>query len=431
MSSRLGAARWREDLSDLVAALRREHRNPFHRTSREAFDGAVRHLHARVPSLADHEVVVELSRLVAMLGDGHTALRLAEVPGFRRYPLALYRYGDGLYVRAVGREHGAAAGARLLAVGGTPAEEAYEAMRPLVSRDNEMGVRATAPALLTIPEVLHARGVIEAPERTTFEVELRGGERVALSLDPGDGLPAEMVDTRDGAPAPTPLWLRRSPEENWFDYLPDSRALYLGYNRVRDGADETLATLFDRAFALVEREGAERLIVDIRLNVGGNNALNRPLIHHLVRCDRINRWGGLYAIIGRQTFSAAMNLVVDLERHTRTLFVGEPTGSSPNHYGENAEIVLPQSGLRATASTLWWQHSTPYDDRPWIAPDLPARLSAEDYAANRDPAVETALNYVPDATVRFPEYPDRLAKLLRRDDLLLRDDGRSGAGGPQ
>lgn len=428
MPSRLGAAQWREDLAHLVAALRREHRNPFHGTSREAFDGAVRHLHARIPSLAGHEVVVELSRLVATLGDGHTALRLADVPGFRRYPLALYRYSDGLFVRAVGREHEAAAGARLLSVGGTPADEAYEAMRPIVSRDNEMGGRATAPALLTIPEVLHARGVIEAPARTTFDVERRGGERVALSLDPGDGLPAGLVDARDGASAPTPLLLRRSPEENGFDYLPDTRTLYLAYNCVRDGADEALATFFDRAFALVEREGAERLIVDLRLNHGGNNALNRPLIHHIVRSDRINRWGGLYAVIGRQTFSAAMNLAVDLERDTRVLFIGEPTGSSPNHYGENAAIVLPHSGLRATAAALWWQHSAPYDDRPWIAPDLPARLRAADYAANRDPAVETALTHIPDAATRFVEYPDRLAKLLRRDDLLLRHDGRSGAG---
>lgn len=428
MPSRLGAAQWREDLAYLAGALRREHRNPFHRTSRSAFDDAVRHLHARIPSLAGHEVVVEMARLVAMLGDGHTALRLADVPGFRRYPLALYRFSDGLFVRAVGREHGAAAGARLLAIGGTPAEEAYEAMRPIVSRDNEMGVRATAPELLTIPEVLHARGVVASPEHATFGVELRGGERIALSLHPGDGLPDGLVDARDGAAAPPPLWLRRSPEENGFDYLPDSRTLYLGYNRVRDGPDETLASLFDRAFGLIEREGVERLIVDIRLNHGGNNALNRPLVHHLVRCDRINRWGGLYAIVGRQTFSAAMNLAVDLERHTRTLFVGEPTGSSPNHYGENAEIVLPHSGLRTTASALWWQHSAPYDDRPWIAPDLPARLSAADYAANRDPAGETALGHAPDATTRFAEYPDRLALKLRRDDLRSGHDSESNGG---
>jgi hypothetical protein len=57
--------------------------------------------------------------------------------------------------------------------------------------------------------------------------------------------------------------------------------------------------------------------------------------------------------------------------------------------------MLPHSGLCRTASALWWQYSDPRDDRPWIAPDIPAALWSEDYAANRDPAVEAILRYVP------------------------------------
>jgi hypothetical protein len=111
-----------------------------------------------------------------------------------------------------------------------------------------------------------------------------------------------------------------------------------------------------------------------------------------------------------------MNLAVDLERETRVLFVGEPTGSSPNHYGENGEVVLPHSGLRASVSTLWWQPSLPYDDRPWIAPDIRTRLDSVDYVANRDPAVDAALTFTPNAS-HAVEYPERLAGPLRRDDL--------------
>jgi hypothetical protein len=124
-------------------------------------------------------------------------------------------------------------------------------------------------------------------------------------------------------------------------------------------------------------------------------SLNRPLVHHLIRSDRVNQWGKLFVITGRCTFSAAMNLAVDLERHTRALFVGEHTGARPNHYGENVEIVLPHSGLRCTASALWWQYSQPGDDRPWIAPDIAAPLWSKDYAANRDPALDAALRYQP------------------------------------
>lgn len=418
MLPQITSQQWRDDLRSMVEGLRREHRNPFHAVSSEALDKNVRALSMRIPSLVNHEIVVELARLMALIGDGHTALRLTEVAGFRRYPIKLYRFNDGLGVCAVAGEHETAAGARLLEIEGTSAHDAYEAMRPLVSRDNEMGMTAVAPAYLGIPEVLHARGVVSDPERAVFTVQLPGGEVTTLTLKPIPTMLKGMVSACDGTDRPLPLWLRR-PEENWHEYLLDNRALYVAYNRVRDSTDECLVTFFDRVFTLIQQEPVDRLILDIRLNDGGNNLLNRPLIHHLIRCDRINRWGSLFAIIGRQTFSAAMNLAVDLERHTRVLFVGEPTGASPNHYGENGIVVLPHSGLEISVSTLWWQYSDPFDDRPWIAPDIPARLRSEHYASNCDPAMDAVLTY---KTASNPplEYPDRLFAQLRLDDLRLR-----------
>lgn len=415
MAPHLTPAQWRADLDHLADALERDHRNLFHSVSRESFDGVVRSLCARIPVLDGHAIVVELARLVALVGDGHTRLPLTEVPGFRRYPLRLYHYADGLFVQAIAREHGSATGARLLAIGDTPATDAYDAMRALISRDNEMGVRAAAPELLTIPEVLHARGVLADPEHAAYLVQRPSGERVTYVLRPREALPTDLANARDGAATPPPLWLRRSPEHNWLISLTDAQTLYVQYSRVRDAPEESVEGFFDRVFTLVERDDVHRLILDIRLNGGGNMSLNRPLIHHLIRCDRVNQWGKLFVVIGRLTFSAAMNLAVDLERHTRALFVGEPTGARPNHYGENADIVLPHSRLRCTASALWWQYSSPRDDRPWIAPDIPAALWSADYAANRDPALESIMRYVPDPTraVEDRHALDYLSKRLR------------------
>ena len=61
----------------------------------------------------------------------------------------------------------------------------------------------------------------------------------------------------------------------------------------------------------------------------GNNFLNQSLVHGLICCKKINQPGRLFALIGRHTFSAAMNLAVDLERNVHVLFAGEPTGSVP------------------------------------------------------------------------------------------------------
>jgi len=411
MTGHPGVHQWRDDLTHLVDALEHEHANLFHTVSRDRFSRRRRALHARIPRLAGHEIVVEFARLIASIGDAHTVLRLGDVAGFRRFPLVLHLVSDGLFVRAIGSEQPEAAGARLLAIGGTPAAEAYDAMRAIVSHDNEQGIRATAPALLSIPEVLHARGVIADPDRTAIEVETRTGERSAIELFAADDMPDDLVDANAAAAAPVPPPLR-SPRANWFKTLAETRSLYVGFNTVRDAPDERLEAFFDRLFAHADRTTPERLILDIRANGGGNMTLNRPLLHHIIRRDALNRWGSLFAVIGRGTFSAAVNLTVDLERETRVIFVGEPTASGPNHYGENAGVRLPNSGLTVSVSSLWWQYSDPRDDRPWIAPEIPARQSAAGYAANRDPALEAILAYELDPAHAVP-YPERIAGAWR------------------
>lgn len=401
---------WREDLECLGEAVPRDHHDPYHTVSPARFRRAVRSLRGRIPSLASHEVIVEFASLLALIGDGHTALRLPEVAGFGRFPIQLYRFSDGVFVRASTPEHAQLSGGRVVAIGDVPVLEAWDLARRVVSRDNEMGTWEQIPDLLVIPEVLHALGIVPATDRATWTVVSPDGETMAIELAAAPK--PDPVDARLQHRLADPLWLRR-PDENWMEHLPDIGTLYLAYNTVRDGAPEPLRALFGRVLETVETSTVGRVIIDIRRNHGGNMTLNGPLVDGLIRAGRINRWGHLFVIIGRGTFSAAMNLAVDLERGTRALFVGEPTGARPNHFGENVAIVLPRSGLRATVSGLYWQNSLPYDDRAWIAPDLPARLPSTDYLRQRDPAFDAILTYRPGQTANEDDDPpDRLLRKL-------------------
>jgi len=275
MLSHATPAEWRVDLNYLMDALIREHCNIFHSVSHERLDTAVRSLRRRLSGLAAHEIVIEMARLVALVGDGHTCLPLDESPRFRRYPLRIYHFADGLFVQGSASEHADVVGAQLLAIGDLPAIEAYDAMRPLISRDNEMGVRTAAPVLLTIPEVLHACGVLDDPERASFVVQQPGGKQLTCILRPVETPFPDLIDARDGAAAP-PLWLQRPPEQNWCKYLSDAGALYVQYSQVRDGHDERLEMFFDRVFVLIEREAVGRLILDITLTQATTAPGSRP-----------------------------------------------------------------------------------------------------------------------------------------------------------
>ncbi len=98
--------------------------------------------------------------------------------------------------------------------------------------------------------------------------------------------------------------------------------------------------------------------------------------------------------MGRNTFSAAQNFINRVERWTDATFVGEPSSSSPNFVGEENGIVLPFSRARGSLSNLYWQDSDPWDERPWITPDISVELTAEDYFGGIDPVLERVLEQV-------------------------------------
>jgi tetratricopeptide (TPR) repeat protein len=405
-------ARWRADLRFLAAEMPKRHRNLFHTLTREEFDRAVRRLDARIPALRRHEIILELGRLAARVGDGHTNVAPARdsAIGFHALPVRLYFFADGLRIRAADSAHAGLVGARVVRLGRATAEEAMAAVRPLIGRDNEMGVRFAAPYLLVMPEVLHGLGLIDGLDRVPLVLE-RDGRREDVVLAPAGLTPLMARDTdrswellpgwvdARGAPDGWPLWLRQPGNKFWFAYLAPARALYVQFNEVGNKPDQTVAKFADSLFAFARARPVDRLVLDLRLNGGGNGALNRPLVLGLIRADSLRGRGHLFVLIGRRTFSAAQFLVSDLERWTDALFVGEPTASRGNHYGDSYRIRLPNSGVTVRVSTLYWQFSDPRDLRPWTPPEVATELTFDDYRRNRDPALEAALAWAPEAAL--------------------------------
>ena len=395
--------KWREDLRLLATEMPRRHKNLFHQMTREQFDAAVKKLDERLPSLQRYQVIVEIMRLVAMVGDGHTGLD--GNPGFRSYPIMLYDFADGLFVVAADREHAEAVGGRVVKIGQASVEQAMKAVSEIISRDNEMGIKATAPLLLTRPEVLHALGLISDMEQTPYIVE-RNGRQITVNLKPMPGSalalgfwfsdkPSGWVDMRDNAKTGTPLWLKDPRNNYWFEYLADARAIYVQVNAIQNKNDENIPAFTKRLFDFVNTHEVDRLILDLRWNGGGSNDLNRPWVVGIIKASKIDQPGKLFTVIGRRTFSAAQNLVNDLENFTNTIFVGEPTAANVNMYGDARGLALPNIGIGVRLSSVWWQQMPERDRRRWTAPRLAVEITSEDYRNNSDPVLKAILNYTP------------------------------------
>lgn len=413
---------WSEDLAYLSYEMPAQHANLFHTMRREQFDSALASIRERLPALSRAQVIVELERLAALVGDGHTNVSpwRDTVVAFHTLPITVYKFQGGYYVRAAAQPYASLLGARVVRIGGVPMDSAAALVAPLVGRDNAMGPWMYGPLLLVMPEVLQALGMSTDPMAAEWTFATGQGARTvtlrASAPFPNYSGDADKewdsrpgwVDLRDKAP--TPLWLSRTGDTYWFSWIPEGRILYCQLNEVQQRGGETIEGFFARALAAADSLGAERFVLDLRLNGGGNGYYNRAIVRALVR-SRYDAPGRLFVITSRRTFSAAEMLIDALESWSNPIFVGEPAASRGNTYGDSKKLVTPNSKVTLRVSTLYWQFWDPRDTRPWIAPQIAADLTAEAYAAGRDPALEAIAHYVPQ-----PPLTERLKPLLVAGD---------------
>lgn len=404
----LTVEKWREDLRFLAAELPKRHKNAYHTMTHEQFEKAVKDLDAKIPNLTKNQIEMELAKIVSMVQDGHTGLWLPFAPeaNFHALPVKFYLFKEGLFIQSASPENANLVGGKVLKIGNVSAEKAVETVGEYVPRDNIYGIKNTAPTYLIAPEILQALGFIKDAEKVDLLIE-KDGKQISVELKP-IGLFAVLataearkgwINARDNSKNPTPLWLKNSGNPFWFEYVPETKIFYVQLNQVLNKQDETVEAFFGRLSEEINKTEVEKLVLDLRLNGGGNNGLVPNIIRAIVKADKIDKKGKLFVIIGRQTFSAAQNLVNELEKYTKATFVGEPTASHVNMFGDARPIFLPNSKLRVNISSLWWQNMVELDLRPWTAPQVSAQLTFADYANNLDPAMQAIINYKPRPTM--------------------------------
>jgi C-terminal processing protease CtpA/Prc len=247
-----------------------------------------------------------------------------------------------------------------------------------------------------MPEILQATGIVPDMERIPLTIE-SAGQRRTIVLAPAGPFPmltgdadrswvrrAGWVDARDGKP--DPLWLSDPTNLYWYKYLPDTRTLYCQINTIQQKSTDSLRAFMSRTIATADSAGAERFVLDLRLNGGGNGDFNKQILLPLIK-SRYDVPGRLFVLTGRRTWSAAQMLVTELQKYTTAIFVGEPTASHGNHYGDSFRIVMPNSRVTVRVSTLWHPYLDSRDKRQMIEPAVKAPLSYADYRAGRDPAL--------------------------------------------
>ena len=431
----ISPADWVDDVQYFIAELERIHPDPYWRTQREDYLHALASVQdgARLQP-GSYRALLAFLTANTLLGDGHISVRGDSVRGdaaSSRYPVLWYEFLDGLFIVAADREYQNLVGGRVIRLGEYPTEQGLARLYRATRGDNSYSRKSIGAFSMRKPYILMGLGLARDDGTLPLTVRLRNGQSRSASLAPvATDRTVDWVFARAAAGPKGPFAHRDRVEEldpnistlsfplfprkYWFELLPRLDAIYVKINRMNDDPVEPFKQFVERLLDTIDREKVERLIIDISHNGGGDGTIVLPLVHGIIQRPQLNRRGHLFTIIGRNTFSASMILAGFLERHTETLFVGEPSGGSTIHFGDPETVTLPNTGLQFQVSKYRYQNSWPWDHRSWLSPDLSAEVTSDDFFNSRDVAMAAIEEFI-----RHPWRPiaDWLRELIDKGTL--------------
>ena len=389
---------FKKDLDYMVTELEARHANLYHSISEEDFKDSLALLEQDLPDLNRLEFIEQLAKLTALIGDGHTGLLLPFDRGFefRLIPVRLHHDGNGYFIIAASQAYKSAIGKKLVKIEGVNIEDIKNTILPMLPKDNKYRAPSLAGTYMRLFELMQHLGYVKSQSEEMILTLAHGNGNIEeVSVNPVNldyDITWEYITPKEDLP----LYLKKIDEQYWFDYLPESKSAYLQFNSadISGGYAELRFKEFtDSLVSFIDQNDVDRLIIDLRWNTGGSFVRTRYLLWAAIRSEKINKKGKLFTIVGPSTFSAATALATELDLHTNTIFVGEPTGGKPNSFGDLGRLMLPKSNVQVRYAR-WEMHQSLRDDhRPAIFPDLRAQLTHADYVNNTDPAMEVILNY--------------------------------------
>ena len=413
------AEAWRQDL-DFAERHVLDYDRSFSPRARQDFRGVVDRLKADVSGKNDAQILVALSHAVALADNAHTWLRLdptRQGTFSTELPIRMWWFSDGPYVIRTAPAYRRALRCRVVAIDGHDVSEAKAKVAGLFA-GNAARADYLSPIYLMSPDVLYGLGLIRSRSGASFTFEDPQGARFSMPVRSQPVARDAMAEeswqelsplTPTGKPpsatalaadrAALPLYLRHPDQPYWFEFLPESGLLYAQYNRSHDAEKGPSFREFGDSFlAFVKQHPPRAVVVDLRLNSGGNLGVAKDFFAGLGGNPEVNRRGRLFVIVGHCTFSAGLYHAAQLKQLTQATFVGEEVGDRLDFWAEGGEIVLPNSQAAINYSNGFHRYSgvdapehRPYYEElsiPSLAPDIPVPATSKDYFSGKDPVLD-------------------------------------------
>lgn len=375
---------WHADLNQLADELPKLHKNLFFNQEADQFYTRIRKLKDRVDHMNIYTIVMEIAQIVAAIGDAHTAVAL---PRHNRLPFECYWFQEGIYITLTTPEFEDLLFHKVVNVDGNPIEDVIKRLSKIVSYENQSFLKSQIPDHLICADMLFGLNIISKIEtvRITIENQYHEQRDVILPVIKYDEWKPDALYEKAMAYEELPRYRKNKGKYFWSEFDCEKKVLYINYNKCQDMPTLTVRDFSTQLTNDIESNvDIQKLVIDLRNNGGGNSELFKDFMKWLSIYSRLNCRDKLFVIVGRDTFSSALLNTYYLKRNTHALFLGEPTGGMPNHYGEVKYLSLSSSGLYIRYSTKYYELDD--DNRlPSFMPDVEFPVRFKDYIQNVDP----------------------------------------------
>ncbi len=379
--------RWQQDLHYLASELPRLHINAFHSISKEAFEREVARIDSLIPNLKPREIKVELTKLVALIGDGHTRFDWLSTSYSLVVPLQLYWLRDGLFVTGTIDKYKQILGTRVIGIASTTIEQAYEKICQLIPRECEGFLLDKSANYLTKVDNLYSLGIANNTDSVQFVFETKGNDTVAIYLATSYKYNSASYYS---LPENPPLYRTRTDLEYWSEYFKEINTLYLKYNAFINPA--SFPKFSDKFWQMVEDSSIEFVIIDFRDNEGGFSYCFDSFFDHILTHDNINQKNHLYVLVNRGSFSSASQYAFQIRQATNALLAGEEMGNATSSYGEVRYFKLPNSGIKISYCIKYFVDWP--DSLPPFKIDIPVTPSSDEYFSGEDPVLDSVIQRI-------------------------------------
>lgn len=386
---------WEKDLNYLDKKIQKEF-NSFIPGIKEEFSKEVAALRSKLSNLKNYEVAGEIMRILATLKDGHTELNIGHSKvGFHRVPLSLFIMEGEFYVLAAHEKYSHLVGGKVMAIGNTPIKEAFERLKRNMSHDNDMEFLHAGPGYIILTELLVYLNLTKEYLKSDFTIRQLDGSKVkttftGMDINAYKKGPWKLYREMNGLE--TPLYQSQTSSSYWYQYLPEGKTMYFNFSRVNNQkGKQSIKSFTKELFAEIDRVKPEKLVIDLRLNNGGNYHRSKPIVAAIKDRPWLNQTGKVWAITSRRTFSAASTMCIFLKQDTHAQIIGEAGRTHPNWADNNEYMTLPNSDFLIEYTTKIKKHWPEHPDYDRVPVDVEVLPTFEAYSKGIDRVMEYIL----------------------------------------